>query len=559
MLKSLPTIKFNEAPKAKCGEIFCQSSRDFVIYCTLCEMKSFDFSDFVMHIENVHFDGKLLKLENSKLDYAQFLEFDVKDENNFAEQEVSVEEMSWDDMPDILNRGSSAESSKEDIEEVLTILKRTRGKPKESNNRKVRHSIKRDRDHAGISEDSKVTNSTRKIKCHQCECCNKRFVNPGLLKIHIARIHKTFINEKKNDSESEDVRVETSADDQMPESSESSETLEELTKTTHKYSKCIKITTSEGDESQNSDENYEPELENKSNNKKSYQCEDCDRNLSSAGSLKAHIARFHKTSNKKPKKELDIETPCIECDELFENQKLYDRHCIDVHDGFKCSMCDKRFKLRYQCKRHELIHKEAKQFVCSFEGCNKSFTEQYYLKRHQDIHQTERNFKCDFENCGKAFHTKRRLWAHQKIHTKPKNFICDICGYSCRERETLRVHQRTHTGERPYACKICKKCFISSSSLGEHMASHASSRTHVCKVCNARFARQKALYHHSFLHLDTKKFKCRICGSAYKQAAGLAGHMRKHREEDTIKVMPLESEKSLSTTGNNNLFAGFLS
>uniref|UniRef100_A0ABK9NH00 C2H2-type domain-containing protein n=1 Tax=Glossina morsitans morsitans TaxID=37546 RepID=A0ABK9NH00_GLOMM len=558
MLKTLPIIKFNDVSKEKCGEIFCHRPKEFTIYCTLCDMKSFDFTDFLIHIENVHFNTDLLKLENPSMGYADLFGMNVKKENVFAEHEASMEEICCDNRSDILNGSSRVESGNEDSEEVLTVLKRTKGRSRVTSSKRKHNKAKANCNHPDADKNSKSANTTKGLKCHQCIHCSKTFVNCGLLKIHVARVHKNLAKDKESDASIKVINKEKPVDDQVFGHQKLLDESVIAENTNEKYNKDVEnINSEERDDNQASDADYEPDLDNTVDNKKSFQCEDCDKTLSSCASLRVHIARYHETKSKKPK-DSDNGMPCIECEEVFTNQKLYDRHCVEVHDGFKCSLCEKRFKIRYSCKRHELLHNKIKEFICSFEGCNKSFTEHYYLKRHQDVHQTERNFICNFENCGKAFHAKRRLWQHQKIHTKPKNFICDMCGYSCRERVTLRVHQRIHTGERPYVCKICNKTFISSSSLGDHMASHASTRTHVCKICNARFARPKALYHHSFLHLDVKKFKCRICGCAYKQAAGLAGHMRKHREEDIMMMMPLESRISLSAD-KKNLFTGFLS
>lgn len=112
---------------------------------------------------------------------------------------------------------------------------------------------------------SQETNATEMLKCHQCELCNKIFVNPGLLKIHKARIHKTFVNEKKNDRESEDILAEDRADGRMPENVETLGELMVTKDTFKKYNKYANIVISEGDESQDSDENYEPEVRRRNN------------------------------------------------------------------------------------------------------------------------------------------------------------------------------------------------------------------------------------------------------------------------------------------------------
>ncbi|XP_073829035.1 uncharacterized protein [Musca autumnalis] len=461
MLKVLPPTIISNRAKAKCGEIYFHNSTEFTILC-VCGLKHFMFDDFLLHIQNVHFENDLLKTESFNSNdnssthnlgiqikseggdvatsYDQLHEEEIWDSQGFIgggeEDFLSANDNINDD-----DDGESASNSFE--EEVLSVLKK---KPK-----------------------AKKTKPPKKI------------------------IKSDF--EEDNDEEDD----------------------------------------------HSSDEDFKPELDDDETaaNEQSVECEICGKNFRNAKLLKAHTKRAHSESGERKKEATeDKEQICPECKEVFSKRKHLDKHVIEIHGGFKCSMCELRWKQRHQVKRHEKTHNAERNFTCPIEGCGKSFAEKYYLKRHIDVHTTDRSFTCDFENCGKAFHTMRRLRAHQKIHTKPKNLICDACGYTCRENETLRVHQRSHTGEKPYACEVCQKRFVSSSALGEHMASHSTERPHICKVCNASFARQKALYHHSFLHLDIKKFKCKICGSAYKQASGLAGHMRKHREEGMMSMVP---------------------
>ncbi|XP_065365671.1 zinc finger protein 62 homolog [Calliphora vicina] len=461
MLKILPLANLSNQPKAKCGEIFCHSSSDFTIYCTFCDMKAFTFEDFLLHVQNVHFENNILKTETFTNEYNQYFEVNVKVEattDTLATEQLHEEEVLWDnleqtyDEADDLGHDNYEEDNVNDSfeEEIMTVLKKTKKQIRAKKEKRVKPKSyiesgdEEDNDHSSdedfkplVNDKASSAGDQEEEKPFQCTECSKAFKNLGLLKIHHTRIH-----EKK-----------------------SSESLEK-------------------------------------------------------------------------KEKEDKEQLCPECEQIFPNKKYLDKHIFEDHGGYKCAHCDKRFKQRHQRKRHEQCHTAERVFTCHFEGCGKGFTEKYYLKRHIDIHTTERNFICDFENCGKAFYTQRRLNVHKKIHTKPKNLVCDACGYICRENRTLRVHLRMHTGEKPYACEVCDKRFISSSALSEHMSSHSNTRPHICKVCNASFAHQKALYHHSFLHSDVKKFRCKICDSAYKQASGLAGHMRKHRQEGMMYMLP---------------------
>lgn len=228
---------------------------------------------------------------------------------------------------------------------------------------------------------------------------------------------------------------------------------------------------------------------------------------------------------------------CPECKEKFPHKKYLDSHVYDFHNGYKCTLCDKRFRLRHHLRRHIQIHTAEKKFPCTIEKCGRSFSDEQYLKRHLEIHTMERTFICDFENCGKAFQTQRRLIMHNYTHRGPKRLVCDTCGYSCRANITLRIHQRVHTGEKPFPCGECQKCFISKTALTEHMITHSKTRPHVCKICNANFANQRILQRHTFIHSDERNFKCKLCDSSFKQANGLDGHMRRMHRAPKIKTI----------------------
>ncbi|XP_065365672.1 zinc finger protein 91-like [Calliphora vicina] len=239
-------------------------------------------------------------------------------------------------------------------------------------------------------------------------------------------------------------------------------------------------------------------------------------------------------TSKQNKIHKDQHFPCPECNVLFPRKINLDKHVFELHCGYKCSMCDKRFRHRHHLRRHIQTHNAERKFPCPMAECNRSFTDQEYLKHHLEVHTMERTFVCDFENCGKAFQTQRRLMSHNYTHWKPKKLVCDICGYSCRAYATLHIHQRVHTGEKPFDCKVCEKSFSSKTALTEHMYTHSSTRPNVCQICKATFANQRTLQRHTFIHSEIKTFKCKLCDKSFKQPNGLDGHMRRlHREPKT--------------------------
>ncbi|XP_036339125.1 zinc finger protein 91-like [Rhagoletis pomonella] len=394
MLKLLPSSSFGGNPSAKCGEIYCHSSTEFTIVCSLCGLKAFHYEDFLLHCKNVHFENDLLRTEEVLLEVTPYLAANVKDELLIEENSDDVEFMEVNDF-DI--------SDAEDEKAGLRIMK---WEQKQALFESLETGTQNDEeDNYDRDQDFSPTSHKKKLK------------------------------------EIKRVRTET------------------------------------------------------------YKCEICSRTYKSKHNLRLHLQKAHSPEGGKT---LAIQMQkCEECAEEFKTLRSLEDHCLTVHGGMKCSLCERRLTSRTNQLRHIETH----------------------------THGTERRFACDYENCTKRFFTRRQYQAHKRIHTRAKNFICDICGYSCRVPEMLKVHYRSHTGEKPYACEECGKRFISKSAVREHKVTHGTERPHVCKVCDRSFAHAKSLYHHKFLHLEEKKFKCKVCGQAYAQLAGLAGHMRRHRED----------------------------
>ncbi|XP_051809150.1 zinc finger protein 599-like [Acanthochromis polyacanthus] len=115
---------------------------------------------------------------------------------------------------------------------------------------------------------------------------------------------------------------------------------------------------------------------------------------------------------------------------------------------------------------------------CDF--CGKKFKDKYQMKRHQKTHTGVKPYACNF--CGKRFCQISSLKYHIRIHTGEKPHSCDTCGKSFRRGDALTVHKRTHTGEKPYSCKTCGKRFTQNGSLSAHMSIHTGEKKYSCKT-----------------------------------------------------------------------------
>ncbi|XP_034660275.1 gastrula zinc finger protein XlCGF57.1 [Drosophila subobscura] len=472
MLKSLQAGTYAGMANAKCGEIYFQSLNSFRIDCAFCEMKSFVFNDFLLHVQNVHFENGLLKTEElvepkEEIDESEGSpDASMEDVNPFAWHEIASENDEDDQHTDSEDDYDMDEEN-DDPGRIILQWDNSNAIAKDSSTRQLR-AIKVDYKEESDEEGESITidldldqdqdqdldleddlepdhlddSTTKPLSCPHCP---KTYQGPKTLERHIARQHKP-------------VDPEVEAD----------------------YGMCRVL-----------DSKPQPV----------YKCEQCEHTFFTKMNLVMHMKEYHKIRRQAAISAASASFTCVECDMELPRLRLLDEHMLKVHGGPACVVCKRRYKTRHELRRHQLRH------------------------------NSERNVECSHPGCGKRFFTNRHMRNHTKVHTQEKNFVCENCGYSCRNKETLRVHIRSHTGERPFGCTVCDKRFPSHSGLREHMAMHSTDRPFVCNVCDATFSRQKGLYHHKFLHTDTKQFVCKLCGNAYAQAAGLAGHMRKHRSE----------------------------
>lgn len=113
------------------------------------------------------------------------------------------------------------------------------------------------------------------------------------------------------------------------------------------------------------------------------------------------------------------EFQCDECEKSFNAKANLQRH-KSRHLGWKpfsCDECDKCFSEKGNLVRHKIIHKGLKPFSCS--KCSKSFSEQGNLQKHQLKHTGIRYF-C--EQCPKSFNDRSNLYRHVKnVHNEFNN------------------------------------------------------------------------------------------------------------------------------------------
>lgn len=70
--------------------------------------------------------------------------------------------------------------------------------------------------------------------------------------------------------------------------------------------------------------------------------------------------------------------------------------------------------------------------------------------------------------CQKKFVIEKDLKKHQAIHRRAKAFPCSLCGKSFVSASQLHMHRNVHTGDKPYSCHLCWRRFSHPSNLKRH-------------------------------------------------------------------------------------------
>ncbi|XP_059044892.1 zinc finger protein 58-like isoform X2 [Achroia grisella] len=119
--------------------------------------------------------------------------------------------------------------------------------------------------------------------------------------------------------------------------------------------------------------------------------------------------------------------------------------------SYKCSTCNKEFRMKATFKAHMRFH--TNYCVCEI---------------HERRHTGERPYVCD--HCGATFHRRSNLVQHIAIHLPEKNFQCDMCPKRLKSRKFLQIHKHNaHTGRRyGYLCAVCDHRFEKPNKVRAH-------------------------------------------------------------------------------------------
>lgn len=138
---------------------------------------------------------------------------------------------------------------------------------------------------------------------------------------------------------------------------------------------------------------------------------------------------------RKKRKKIKPETYCAQCKTDLGSQDMLTQHNADIHaiekSLFKCFGCDRVFKNRKGCLRHETEFCKALKngYKCNICGkfLQKRVTLEIHLRAHRedDVDLPLEEFQC--KKCVKQFVSMELLNEHMTVHkTDTNNWVCDV-------------------------------------------------------------------------------------------------------------------------------------
>ena len=327
-------------------------------------------------------------------------------------------------------------------------------------------------------------------KKHKCDKCDKSFIYPSKLKIHLKSC--SGLKEPKKTLKNDTYKVE----------------VDNEGKKVFHCLKCEKVF----DEMVNVSKHIY-----KIHREKKFKCDKCSKMFAFKSKLKIHV------------KKCDEILRIQKVNGIFTKGKIKDVEYREIHSEngkkvFQCNKCEKIFgKIGNVVQHIYLLHKE-KKHKC--DKCNKMFAFKSNLRKHVQ--------KCDgILRVRKAYSKEAN---YKMIVSKEGNiFQCKKCEEIFSERMKFHVHFRIHL-EKEFKCDKCSGLFLYKSLLEKHIKicdgifrvrSGKNSRTgkyeiiendegkqFQCINCKEMFENRNDLYVHYRIHME-KKFKCEKCSRMF--------------------------------------------
>ncbi|XP_062548640.1 zinc finger protein 91-like [Armigeres subalbatus] len=289
--------------------------------------------------------------------------------------------------------------------------------------------------------------------------------------------------------------------------------------------------------------------------KESFQCNICNKMLTSGRTLWGHIRAVHGPKNhvcrickigfpfqKELKKHYATIKHRNKIQEIRDNGESYDED--DGDDAVQNQEeIDTAFDDSVRLKKLVPTDENYQQYSCS--KCSRTFIYESHLEKHFKSHEEDDVYTAEgSDNSGNG--------SAEGKHTKnsDRQLKCKICNRLYPNLRKLKQHRRCHD-TKTHRCPMCEKLFLTRSILRKHVVTHKqvrerkqespvavednSAEPFKCDICHKTFKRMSTMQGHKKIAHGPDVHECKTCGEEFRTSAGLEFHKLNH---SIIKKMP---------------------
>ncbi|XP_053181178.1 zinc finger protein 131 isoform X2 [Scomber japonicus] len=231
----------------------------------------------------------------------------------------------------------------------------------------------------------------------------------------------------------------------------------------------------------------------------------------------------------------------VTASKVLENVEVVEVQISQVDNVFRCSKCDRSFKLYYHLKQHLKTHLGMleKPHMCNH--CGKAYTREGALKQHIST------FHYDAEELS------RNQKPQKKVH------VCEYCKKHFDHFGHFKEHLRKHTGEKPYECPDCHERFARNSTLKCHMAAcqngagakKGRKKLYECQVCSSVFNSWDQFKDHLVSHTGVKPNHCTMCDLWFTHTKDLKAHLKDVHSIEELVITDSAATAALTIATQN--------
>nr|KAG5709239.1 hypothetical protein BaRGS_017991 [Batillaria attramentaria] len=212
--------------------------------------------------------------------------------------------------------------------------------------------------------------------------------------------------------------------------------------------------------------------------------------------------------------------------------------------GLQCRRCETVLPDMLALERHNL--QAHAMFTCSI--CTTTFTARNNLKRHVRMHSGVKPFKCG--TCGAAFSRKDDLRTHELRHAygrperRQQSYTCPFCPFTGSASVVLRKHLLKHAAREEFPCPPCGLTFNDPFVYTSHVKSHSSDPNfdhYLCCFCPQRLHTYEQFVKHEKTHAKHHAHpdECPVCSKRFRTAGHLREHLASHRQPQSTENHPI--------------------